>query len=100
MRYFYTVMHFEFDPSKSTANLAKHGIDFVDAQALWQDVDALSVPARSEQEPRQLLIARADGRVWSAIFTERAGVVRIISVRRARTNEKAAYEQADDQPES
>jgi len=28
---------FEFDPEKSAANLAKHGIDFEAAQALWLD---------------------------------------------------------------
>jgi uncharacterized DUF497 family protein len=30
-------MLFEFDTEKSRANKAKHGIDFVVAQAIWKD---------------------------------------------------------------
>jgi len=30
-------MDFEYDRQKSEANKAKHGIDFEEAQALWQD---------------------------------------------------------------
>ena len=30
-------MEFEFDPAKSESNLEKHGVDFVQAQQLWQD---------------------------------------------------------------
>ena len=36
-------MDFEFDPAKSAANLKKHGIDFLGAQALWSDPDRLEV---------------------------------------------------------
>jgi uncharacterized DUF497 family protein len=43
---------FEFGPDKSAANLAKHGIDFEAARALWLDDDAIEVDARSETEPR------------------------------------------------
>ena len=32
-------MGFEFDRAKSDSNRAKHGIDFVDVQALWADPD-------------------------------------------------------------
>jgi uncharacterized DUF497 family protein len=88
-------MRFEFDPAKSAANKAKHGLDFHEAQALWSDPDALEVPARSEAEVRKLLIARREGKLWAAIFTERDERIRIISVRRARTNEAALYEQDD-----
>jgi uncharacterized DUF497 family protein len=45
-------MGFEFDPQKSGQNLAKHGIDFVDAQQLWNDSNLLEIPARTEDEPR------------------------------------------------
>jgi uncharacterized protein len=55
------------------------------------------VPARSEREPRQTVVARWQGKIWAAIFTERGQDVRIISVRRARDYEKAAYEQDDSQ---
>jgi hypothetical protein len=84
-------MEFEFDPAKSAANRDKHGIDFVEAQSIWQDADRLEIPARSFDEPRSQVLGRIGDTVWSAFVTERAGRIRIISVRRARDEEKAAY---------
>jgi uncharacterized protein len=84
-------MDFEFDPAKSAVNLEKHGIDFVAAQALWSDPDRLEVPARSSDEPRTQVIGRIGGVVWSAFVTVRGDRIRIISVRRARNEEAAAY---------
>ena len=84
-------MRFEFDAAKSTANLAKHGIDFEMAQELWRDVEGLVLPSRHPNEPRKLLIAQRDGKLWTAIFTERGDVARIISVRRSRDNERSVY---------
>ena len=84
-------MDFEFDSAKSAANLAKHGIDFVVAQALWSDPDRVEIPARSIDEPRTQVIGRIGDLVWSAFITHRANRIRIISVRRARDEEKAAY---------
>jgi uncharacterized DUF497 family protein len=83
-------MAFEFDTAKS-ANLEKHGIDFIGAQALWCDADRLEIPARSLDEPRTQVIGRIGDVVWSAFITMRGDRVRIISVRRARDEEKAAY---------
>jgi len=85
-------MAFEFDPRKSAANLAKHGIDFVEAQRLWEDPDLLEIPARTEDEPRWLIIGRIDARLWSAVVTSRGEAIRIISVRRSRDDEVALYE--------
>ncbi len=83
---------FEFDERKSEANLHKHGIDFVAAQALWNDPYLIEIPARTEDEPRVIVIGRIAGRHWSAIVTPRLGRVRIISVRRARAEEVKIYE--------
>jgi len=85
-------MDFEFDDRKSRSNKDKHGIDFVDAQALWEDPDVLEVPLTLEDEPRTLVVGRIGGKPWSAIVTERRGRVRIISVRRSRDREKDLYE--------
>ena len=85
-------MEFEFDAEKSNANLEKHGIDFVAAQKLWQDVGRLEAPARSEIEKRQILIAKHGGKLWAAIFTMRGKNIRIISVRRARKIEEKRYD--------
>jgi uncharacterized DUF497 family protein len=89
--YFLYQVDFEFDPAKSSANLRKHGIDFIGAQALWSDPDRLEIPARSLDEPRLQIIGRIGDAVWSAFITSRGNRIRIISVRRARDEEKAAY---------
>ena len=85
-------MKLEFDQEKSDANKQKHGIDFVEAQVLWQDPDRLQVPARTQGEPRFMLIGRIRDKHWSAIFTIRDDKIRIISVRRSRTKEVEHYE--------
>jgi hypothetical protein len=85
-------MAFEFDPRKSRANLAKHGIDFVEAQRLWDDPDLLEIPAKTEDEPRWVVVGRISSKHWSAVITYRGESLRIISVRRSRTEEVALYE--------
>jgi len=88
----YTVIPFEFDAAKSKLNRAKHGIDFVQAQRLWSDPMLLEIPAKTDDEPRYLVIGRIDGKHWSAVITYRGENVRVISVRRARTEEVQLYE--------
>ena len=83
---------FEFDEAKSQANLLKHGIDFIDAQALWSDPGLLEIPAKTEDEPRYLMIGLIDGKYWSAVITYRGTNIRLISVRRSRAEEVALYE--------
>ena len=85
-------MEFEFDARKSAANLRKHGIDFVEAQKLWEDQDRLEVPARTVDEPRWVVFGRIGSGHWSAIVTYRGGRIRLISVRRARKKEVFLYE--------
>jgi hypothetical protein len=86
-------MKFEFDPEKSKGNRTKHGIDFVEAQVLWEDPDRLLVSARTKGEPRLMMIGMINGKHWSAIFTIREDSIRIISVRRSRTQEVEHYEE-------
>lgn len=83
---------FEFDESKSEANLAKHRINFIDAQLLWSDPRLLEIPAKTEDEPRCLVIGLIKGKHWSAVITHRGANIRLISVRRSRTEEVALYE--------
>lgn len=86
-------MHsFEFNESKSQAKLDKHGIDFVSAQALWDDPDLLEIKARSDDEERFLVIGRISRMHWSAVITYRGGNIRLISVRRSRAQEVQLYE--------
>jgi len=87
-------MEFEFDAKKSVSNKDKHGIDFNEAQALWDDPDLIEIPARTTDEPRFLVIGQIAGKHWSGIVTYRDDRVRIISVRRARQEEIDIYESA------
>jgi uncharacterized DUF497 family protein len=72
---------FEFDGDKSLANLEKHGIDFLAAQELWDDPDLLEFPAKSDNEPRFLVIGQIATQHWSAVVTYRNERIRMISVR-------------------
>jgi len=85
-------MEYEFDEQKSKANKVKHGIDFVEAQKLWDDIDLIEIPARTDDEPRTIVIGRIGDKHWSAIITYRNERIRIISVRRSRREERNHYE--------
>lgn len=85
-------MEFEFGETKSQLNSQKHGIDFLTAQQLWEDLDRLEVPARSNVEPRFSVIGKISQKMWSAVITYREDRIRLISVRRARKEEVTAYD--------
>jgi len=83
---------FEYDVNKSLSNKEKQGIDFEEAKAMWLDDNGIEFPAKSKfQEERRMLIAQLEDKIWSAIFIQTEENFRIISVRRARKNEKEAY---------
>lgn len=88
-------MEFEYNPEKSAQNKAKHGIDFEEAQSLWADPMLVEIPARTSDEPRWLLIGKIDGKHWSAVVTRRGESIRLISVRRSRSEEVTIYESED-----
>ena len=87
-----STLAFEFDPKKSASNKDKHGIDFLEAQALWNDFWLLEIPAKTSDELRYLVIGQISGRHWSAVITYRNGNIRLISVRRSRKEEVELYE--------
>jgi uncharacterized DUF497 family protein len=89
---------FEYDPDKSQANKAKHGIDFEEAQELWNDEKAIENKTAYQNEERFYRIARIGSKCWVAFFTYREGKVRIISVRRPRKKEQAAYDSRGSRP--
>ena len=91
-RYNFYTMKFEFDGRKSRSNQKKHGIDFIEAQQLWNDPDLIAVPAKTADEPRILIVGKIEGPAWSAIITYRDDRLRIISVRRSRSEEIELYE--------
>jgi len=83
---------FEFDDLKSKSNFQKHGIDFIEAQALWNDSNLLEIPAKTLDEPRFLIIGMIEEKHWSAVITYRDEKIRLISVRRSRDEEVTLYE--------
>ncbi len=85
-------MQFEFDSEKSQKNKEKHGIDFYEAQALWNDPDLIEIPAKTADEPRFLVTGKIAGKHWSGVITYRGDSIRIISVRRSRKEEIETYE--------
>ena len=85
-------MRFEYDPDKSRSNQVKHGIDFEEAQTLWADPDLVEIRARTEDEPRFIVIGRISDKYWSGVITYRSDVIRVISVRRSRPEEVKLYE--------
>jgi uncharacterized DUF497 family protein len=83
---------FEFDERKTRINKLKHGMDFVEAQALWLDEALDEYRVERAGEAPFLVIGVIDGRHWSAVITYRGDKVRLISVRRARAKEVERYE--------
>ena len=83
---------FGFDANKSAANLAKHKLDFVAAQALWNDDNAVEYRTVVHDEARWVTVGQIDGKHWTAVVTYRGEATRIISVRRARKKEVRLYE--------
>ena len=85
-------MEFEFDSEKNIINKKKHGIDFYEAQELWNDSDLIEIPLKTSDEKRFLVIGKISERHWSGIITYRNDKIRIISVRYARKEEVDIYE--------
>ena len=89
-------MKFEYNEAKSIKNKQKHGIDFEEAKNLWEDEDALIVPANIvDDEVRYALISKFLKKCYVAIFTLRNEKYRIISVRRCRKNEEKRYDETE-----
>ena len=84
-------MEFEFDPQKSEINKTNHGIDFVEAQALWKSKVVL-LGAKDAFEKRYMALGKINREHWSAIITYRGTRIRIISVRRSTVPEIEMYE--------
>ena len=85
-------MEFEFDEEKTRRNKAKHGIDFIEAQPLWEDCERVEIPAKTDDEERFVVIGLIGGRHWSAVIAYRNGKARISSVSRSRREEIHIYE--------
>jgi uncharacterized DUF497 family protein len=90
----YTIytMEFEYDPNKSESSKQKHGINFIEAQKLWNDPYLQEIPARDLDELQFLVIGKIAGKYWSGIITYRSENIRIISIHGSRYEEIELYE--------
>ncbi len=87
-------MKFEYDENKSLINKQKHGLDFEEAQALWNDSEAINIQAKSDTETRYAFISKLHEKYWIAFYTPRGDAIRLISVRRAREEEQRIYDES------
>jgi len=90
-------MRFTWDPVKAASNLRKHGVSFEEALTVFGDPLARihDDPHPSEREGREIIVGHSTrGRLLLVSFTERSGVIRLISARRATRHERKDYEEA------
>jgi uncharacterized protein len=89
-------MNFEWDPKKASLNVRGHRVTFEEASTVFGDSLAVTFadPDNSVGENRHLTFGMSDqGRLIVVSHTERRGVVRIISARRAVRAERKIYEE-------
>jgi uncharacterized DUF497 family protein len=89
-------MRFDWDPAKREINLDKHGVDFPRATEVFEDSQHLDEDSTRPEfaEPRRMAIGRVGQLMLCVIYTDRDGIRRIISARRASRNERERYRQS------
>lgn len=85
-------MLIEYDENKRLTTIAKHKIDFLDMAEILQS-QHLVIDARSEIEERKIAIGQLGGSYFAIVFTMRGDVVRIITARKARRDEREQYQE-------
>lgn len=86
-------MDFEWDSEKARNNLKKHGVDFADAASIFEDLNAITIEAPSEQEKRFVSVGiDCFARMIVVVYTWRGDIIRIISARKATKKEQKQYE--------
>jgi len=87
-------VEYEWDEGKNALNVAKHGLDFSDAWQIFVDPNRITfVDDRKDYgEARFKTIGKATEEIIvSVCYTDRNGVVRVISLRKASRKEREAY---------
>jgi uncharacterized protein len=86
---------FEWDEAKAQANLAKHGVRFLEARAVFGDPFSMTREDQehSHSEERLVTIGMSSRfRLLVVVHIERDGLIRIISARKANRREHRQYE--------
>lgn len=86
----FSTVKFDRDPVKNVGNEVKHGLTLSSATAIWSG-PIVTLPSKNPTESRQLAIGVIEGRHWTVVFTLRGDILRLISGRRSRENEKTIY---------
>lgn len=86
-------MIYEWDEAKRAANLAKHGLDFADADTVLESPYVLIVESRRKGEARQQALAYVFEvlAVLSVVFVPGEKRCRIVSFRPAERKEREIY---------
>lgn len=87
---------FEWDENKNRINKVKHGIDFEEAKTVFYDDDAIMFddPEHSVNEERFLILGTTEHEklcIVSHCYRDEDNIIRIISARKATTNETNTY---------
>lgn len=84
---------FQWDETKAAANLAKHGLRFAVAVAIFSDPWSVDydVSRAEDQESRRKIVGVIDRVLCSVVYTFRDEKIRIISARRANKTERKIY---------
>jgi uncharacterized protein len=87
-------MEFEWDEAKCRANYAKHGLDFRDAEQVFQGIILTVQDDRQDYgEKRFISLGLLEDVVIVVVYTERSERIRLISMRKANQKERQAYEE-------
>jgi hypothetical protein len=86
-------MRVEWHPAKAKSNLAKHGISFSDAETVFDDEFAISIPDVGLLSEERFVAVGVDalGRILVVSYTYRQDRICIISARRATQSERKEY---------
>lgn len=89
-------LSFEWDKSKASINLKKHGISFEEAKSAFSDERAklIADPDHSEDEDRFILLGYSSSMrllVVCHCYRTDESIIRIISARKASRHEAASY---------
>jgi len=84
-------MEFEWYEAKRAQNLAKHGVDFVRVQLLFDGRPVVTAPSIRSDEERYATTGEIGDKFYTVIWTWRDGRIRLISARRARREEERSH---------
>ncbi|OGQ08302.1 MAG: hypothetical protein A3G32_00010 [Deltaproteobacteria bacterium RIFCSPLOWO2_12_FULL_40_28] len=86
-------MNFEWDLEKNKVNKAKHGISFAEATTVWDSihVEVENIAHTENGEVRNATLGLIQSKIYVVIWTQRKEIIRLISARRARSNEEKVF---------